>query len=50
MTEVLPARQYRFGDLSGCAREIIAHHEERLAEVAALPSDSPFALGISPRF
>ncbi|WP_433230552.1 MBL fold metallo-hydrolase [Actinomadura formosensis] len=42
--EVLPAHQFRFNGLSARAREIIAHHEERLAEVAALLSRTPITL------
>lgn len=42
--EVMPAHQYRFTGLAGRAREIIGHHEERLAEVAALLSASPVTL------
>ncbi|WP_308207580.1 MBL fold metallo-hydrolase [Actinomadura madurae] len=42
--EVLPAHQFRFSGLSARAREIITHHEERLAEVAALLSSSPITL------
>ncbi|MGI5203570.1 MBL fold metallo-hydrolase [Spirillospora sp. CA-108201] len=42
--EVLPAHQHRFRGLGDRAREIIAHHEERLAEVAALLSPSPVTL------
>ncbi|MEU8124123.1 MBL fold metallo-hydrolase [Spirillospora sp. NPDC049024] len=42
--EVLPAHQYRFRGLGERAREIIAHHEERLAEVAALLSSTPVTL------
>ncbi|WP_433467762.1 MBL fold metallo-hydrolase [Spirillospora sp. CA-128828] len=42
--EVLPAHQFRFNGLSARAREIIAHHEDRLAEVAALLSSSPITL------
>ncbi|TDC42607.1 MBL fold metallo-hydrolase [Actinomadura sp. KC345] len=42
--EVLPAHQYRFNGLSGRAQEIIDHHEERLAEVAALLSSRPTTL------
>lgn len=42
--EVLPAHQFRFNGLSARAREIIAHHEERLAEVAALLSRAPITL------
>lgn len=42
--EVLPAHQYRFTGLSERAQEIIAHHEERLAEVTALLSASAITL------
>ncbi|MBC6463019.1 MBL fold metallo-hydrolase [Actinomadura sp. HBU206391] len=42
--EVLPAHQYRFNDLSGRAREIGAHHEERLVEVTGLLGDRPSTL------
>ena len=42
--EVLPAHQYRFNGLSARAQEIIDHHEERLAEVAALLSSRPTTL------
>ncbi|HEY8480635.1 MAG TPA: MBL fold metallo-hydrolase [Spirillospora sp.] len=42
--EVLPAHQYRFTGLSGRAREIIEHHERRLAEVTALLSPEPTTL------
>ncbi len=42
--EVLPAHQYRFTGLSDRAREIIGHHEERLAEVTALLSPSATTL------
>nr|WP_030164794.1 MBL fold metallo-hydrolase [Spirillospora albida] len=44
VAEVLPAHQYRFTGLRGRADEIIGHHEERLAEVAALLSDRPVTL------
>jgi glyoxylase-like metal-dependent hydrolase (beta-lactamase superfamily II) len=39
--EVLPAHQYRFNDLPGRAREIGAHHEERLVEVTGLLTGLP---------
>ncbi|MEU8798792.1 MBL fold metallo-hydrolase [Spirillospora sp. NPDC048819] len=42
--EVLPAHQFRFNGLSGRAREIIDHHEQRLAEVTALLSSRPISL------
>jgi glyoxylase-like metal-dependent hydrolase (beta-lactamase superfamily II) len=42
--EVLPAHQYRFNGVAARAREIIAHHQDRLAEVAALLSDEPRTL------
>ncbi|WP_346047795.1 MBL fold metallo-hydrolase [Actinomadura chokoriensis] len=42
--EVLPAHQYRFNGLSERAQEIIAHHEERLAEVTALLSATAITL------
>ncbi|TDC89254.1 MBL fold metallo-hydrolase [Actinomadura sp. 7K507] len=42
--QVLPAHQYRFNGLSGRAREIIEHHEERLTEVTALLSSRPTTL------
>lgn len=44
VAEVLPAHQFRFNDLSGRAREIIGHHEDRLAEVTALLSSRPITL------
>jgi glyoxylase-like metal-dependent hydrolase (beta-lactamase superfamily II) len=43
-THVLPAHQYRFTGLAGRAAEIVAHHEERLAELTALLSDHPATL------
>ncbi|MFD0682949.1 MBL fold metallo-hydrolase [Actinomadura fibrosa] len=42
--EVLPAHQYRFTGLTGRVREIIDHHEERLAEMTALLSSRPVTL------
>ncbi|WP_067488773.1 MBL fold metallo-hydrolase [Actinomadura hibisca] len=42
--EVLPAHQYRFAGLAGRTGEIIAHHEERLAELTGLLSPAPTTL------
>lgn len=42
--EVLPAHQYRFTGLGERAREIMGHHETRLAEVTALLSPAPATL------
>ncbi|WP_243725886.1 MBL fold metallo-hydrolase [Actinomadura rubrisoli] len=42
--EVLPAHQHRFRGLPGRAREIIDHHERRLAEVTALLTAVPITL------
>ncbi|MCZ4103080.1 MBL fold metallo-hydrolase [Streptomyces sp. SID13666] len=39
--EVLPAHQYAFKDAAGRVRELLDHHEERLAGLAALISDAP---------
>ncbi|MBB6351719.1 MBL fold metallo-hydrolase [Nonomuraea muscovyensis] len=33
--EVLPAHEYRFADLAGRVGYVVAHHEERLAEIEA---------------
>jgi glyoxylase-like metal-dependent hydrolase (beta-lactamase superfamily II) len=43
-TEVLPAHQHRFSGLAERAAEITAHHETRLAELAALLSVTPATL------
>ncbi|WP_026413748.1 MBL fold metallo-hydrolase [Actinomadura oligospora] len=42
--EVLPAHQFRFHDLAARTRAIAAHHETRLAELAALLGDEPRTL------
>ncbi|MBW8484325.1 MBL fold metallo-hydrolase [Actinomadura parmotrematis] len=42
--QVLPAHQYRFTGLSDRAAEIVAHHEERIAEVLDLLSGRPVSL------
>ncbi|MGI5167795.1 MBL fold metallo-hydrolase [Spirillospora sp. CA-253888] len=42
--EVLPAHQYRFTGLPKRTDEIIAHHEERLIELAGLLSTAPATL------
>lgn len=42
--EALPAHQHRFTGLAARAREIVRHHEDRLAEVAALLGAEPATL------
>lgn len=39
--EVLPAHQYAFKDAAGRVRELLDHHEQRLAGLRALISESP---------
>ncbi|MFC4905978.1 MBL fold metallo-hydrolase [Actinomadura gamaensis] len=42
--EVLPAHQFRFNGLAARARDIAAHHEARLTELASLLGDEPRSL------
>lgn len=39
--EVLPAHEYRFRGIADRARQLMGHHEERLAEIVAAVQDEP---------
>ncbi|EOM76969.1 MBL fold metallo-hydrolase [Rhodococcus rhodnii] len=39
--EALPSHEYRFAGIAQRARDLLAHHEERLDEIAAVVADRP---------